>query len=60
MSLVFYNNHFHNIIDNFYETFYKFIVWICHKFEIGESKELIRNFEEEMPFSQYRKVLQTF
>ena len=41
------NNHLHKIIDKFYETVDKFIVWICHKFRIGESKELVRNFEEE-------------
>ena len=35
------------IIDKFYKTVDKFIVWICHKFGIGESKELIRNFEKE-------------
>ncbi len=39
------NTHLHNIIDKFYETVDKFIVWICHKFGIGESKELVRNFE---------------
>lgn len=31
----------------FYETIDKFIKWICHKFGIGESKELIKNFQEE-------------
>ena len=41
------NNHLHKIIDKFYETVDKFIVWICHKFDIGESKELVKNFEEE-------------
>ena len=41
------NNHLHKIIDKFYETVDKFIKWICHKFEIGESKELIKNFQEE-------------
>ena len=41
------NNHLHKIIDKFYETVDKFIVWICHKFSIGESKELVKNFEEE-------------
>lgn len=41
------NNHLHKIIDKFYETVNKFIDWICHKFGIGESKELIRNFEKE-------------
>ena len=41
------NNHLHKIINKFYETVDKFIVWICHKFGIGESKELIKNFQEE-------------
>ena len=41
------NNHLHKIIVKFYETVDKFIVWICHKFGIGESKELIKNFQEE-------------
>lgn len=41
------NTHLHKIIDKFYETVDKFIVWICHKFGIGESKELVRKFEEE-------------
>ena len=41
------NNHLHKIIDKFYETVDKFIVWICHKFGIGESKELINNFQEQ-------------
>ena len=41
------NTHLHKIIDKFYETVDKFIVWICNKFGIGESKELVRNFEEE-------------
>ena len=41
------NTHLHKIINKFYETVDKFIVWICHKFGIGESKELVKNFEEE-------------
>ena len=41
------NSHLHKIIDKFYETVDKFIVWICHKFGIGESKELVKKFEEE-------------
>ncbi len=41
------NNRLHKIIDKFYETVDKFIIWICHKFGIGESKELVRKFEEE-------------
>ncbi len=31
----------------FYETVEKFIHWVCHKFGIGESKELIKRFEDE-------------
>lgn len=41
------NNHLHKIIDKFYETVEKFIQWVCHKFGIGESKELIKDFQEE-------------
>ena len=41
------NNHLLKIIDKFYETVEKFIHWVCHKFGIGESKELIKNFQEE-------------
>lgn len=41
------DNHLHKIIDKFYENVDKFIDWICHKFGIGESKELVRNFEHE-------------
>ena len=41
------NTHLHKIIDKFYETVDKFIVWIWHKFGIGESKELVKKFENE-------------
>ena len=41
------NNHLHKIVDKFYETVEKFIKWICHKFGIGESKELVKKFEED-------------
>lgn len=41
------NNHLHKIIDKFYETVEKFIDWVCHRFGIGESKELIKDFQEE-------------
>ena len=41
------NNHLHKIVDKFYETVEKFINWICQKFGIGESKELVRKFEKE-------------
>ena len=41
------NNHLHRVVDKFYETVEKFIDWICQKFGIGESKELVREFEKE-------------
>ena len=41
------NSHLHKIVDKFYETVEKFIKWICHKFGIGESKELVKKFEED-------------
>lgn len=41
------NSHLHKIIDKFYETVEKFIDWVCHKFGIGESKQLIKDFEKQ-------------
>lgn len=41
------NKHLHKIVDKFYETVEKFIEWICHKFGMGEAKELVRNFEKD-------------
>lgn len=41
------NRHLNKIIDKFYETVEKFIDWICNKFGIGESKELVNKFQEE-------------
>lgn len=41
------NNHLHRIIDKFYETIDEFIDWFCHKFGIGESKELMKNFQKD-------------
>lgn len=41
------NKCLHKVVDKFKETIDKFIKWICHKFGIGESKELIKNFQEE-------------
>lgn len=41
------NHHLHKIIDKFYETVKKFIDLVCHKFGIGESKELVKNFQED-------------
>ena len=40
-------SHLHKIVNKFYETVEKFIDWICQKFGLGESKELIEKFEEE-------------
>lgn len=42
------NNRLQKIIDKFYETVDKFIVWICHKFGIGKSKELIKTFKKKL------------
>lgn len=42
------NNHLHKVVEKFYETVEKFIVWICQKFGIGESKELVREFEKKL------------
>ena len=41
------NSHLHKVVDKFYETIEKFIEWVCKKFGIGESKDLIRDFENE-------------
>lgn len=41
------NNHLYQIVYKFYETVEKFIEWVCKKFGIGESKELIKDFEKE-------------
>ena len=41
------NNHLNKIIDKFYDTIDKFVKWICKKFSIAESKELIKDFEIE-------------
>ena len=41
------NSKLQNIIDRFYTTVDKFISWVCHKFGLGDSKELIRDFEKE-------------
>ena len=41
------NNYLHKVVDKFYETVEKFIDWICQKFGIGESKELVREFAKE-------------
>ena len=41
------NNHLHKIINKFYETVERFIDWVCYRFGIGESKELVKKFEDE-------------
>ena len=41
------NSHLHKVVNKFYDTVEKFIDWICKKFGIGESKELVRDFEKE-------------
>ena len=42
------NNHLHKVVDKFYETVEKFIDWICQKIGIGESKELVIEFEKKL------------
>ena len=37
----------HKIIDKFYETIEKFIIWICKKIDIGAEDYLIRDFQKE-------------
>ena len=41
------NTHLHKVVDKLYETVDKFINWICNKFGIGESKELVKHFEND-------------
>ena len=41
------NSHLHKIIDRFYKTIDKFIEWICDKFNFGDSKELVKKFEND-------------
>ena len=41
------NSRLNKIIDKFYKTIDKFIEWICNKFNFGDSKELIKDFENE-------------
>ena len=45
------NNHLHKIIDKFYFAIDKFIEWICQKFSLGDSKELVNNFEKDTNIS---------
>lgn len=41
------NNRLNKIIDRFYKTIDKFIEWICTKFNFGDSKELVKKFQDE-------------
>ena len=41
------NKRLNNIIDRFYKTIDKFIQWICTKFNFGDSKELVKKFQDE-------------
>ena len=41
------NKRLNKVIDRFYKTIDKFIEWICNKFNFGDSKELIKDFENE-------------
>ena len=41
------NSYLHKIIDRFYKTIDKFIEWICNKFNFGDSKELVKKFQDE-------------
>ena len=41
------NSKLHKIIDKFYKTIEKFIIWICDKFDIAEEDTLIRDFQKE-------------
>ena len=45
------NNHLHKIIDKFYFALDKFIEWICQKFSLGDSKELVKTFENDTNIS---------
>ena len=45
------NNHLHKIIDKFYFAIDKFIEWICQKFSLGDSKELVKTFENDTNIS---------
>ena len=54
------NTRLNKIIDKFYETLNKFIEWICDKFNFGDSKELVKKFEQETctlidPLKQMKK-----
>ena len=41
------NKKLHKIVDRFKNTVKTFIKWICYKFELPSSEELVRKFEKE-------------
>ena len=41
----------HKVIDKFYFAIDKFIEWICQKFSLGDSKELVKTFENDTNIS---------
>ena len=41
------NKRLNKVIDRFYKTIDKFIEWICNKFNFGDSKELVKKFEND-------------
>ena len=45
------NSHLHNIIDRFYKTIDKFIEWVTKKISFGDSKELVKKFENDTNIS---------
>ena len=54
------NNRLNKIIDKFYKTIDKFIEWVCNKFNFGDSKELVKKFENDThtlidPLKQIKK-----
>ena len=54
------NSHLHKIIDRFYKTIDKFMEWICDKFNFGNSKKLVKEFEDDThtlidPVNQLKK-----
>ena len=59
------NTRLNKIIDKFYKTIDKFIEWICNKFNFGDSKELIKDFENDTrtfvdPVKQIKKEEKEF
>ena len=41
------NHKLHRIIDKFYETIEKFIIWICKRFDVPSEDYLVREFQDE-------------